>query len=82
MRLVAEDLLDEVIDDVRAGGIVYRLPGRSNEHYYLIVHRSPHNSYYERNLPGSGLLVWEVNARAGNNREEFKLVDLVCADGL
>ena len=79
---VEENLRGVVIDDVRNGGNIYQLPGSGEGHYYLVLHRRPDFSYYERNLPGSGLLVWEINSEQGtNNREEGKLVDLVCADG-
>jgi len=70
--------------------IVYKLPQRlpvesSAPIYYLMEHRRPGKSFYERNLPGSGLLVWRIDERAlerGNSVESSKLVDLVCADGL
>ena len=45
----------------------------------------PDASYYERDLPASGILVWRIdesNRATVNNDEANKLVDLVCADGL
>ena len=81
--VVDEDIRDAFIGDIRDGGNAYQLPGINEDHYYLVVHRRPDSSYYERNLPGSGLLVWEIDsANSTNNREEMKRVDLVCADGL
>jgi M6 family metalloprotease-like protein len=71
------------LEDVRAGGKVYKLPGPEPGSYLLIEHRSPGHSFYERDLPGDGLLIWQVREEvAGNDDEARKQVDLVCADGL
>ena len=81
--VVVEDDMDQVIfEDVSAGGKVYMLPGR-NGAFFLVAHRRRGNSYYERNLPSEGLLIWNVaESRTTNNDEKAKKVDLVCADGL
>ena len=67
-----------------AGGAVYLLPAPAPaEHFFLVEFRSRQHSYYERNLPDEGLLIWRINpTRIGNNMEAVKQVDLVCADGL
>lgn len=79
---VTENMRDLAITDVRKGGNVYRLPGRGASNYYLVVHRRPGSSYYERNLPGSGLLIWEIDEeQLTNNIEQAKLIDLVTSDG-
>ena len=70
------------IGDVRDGGHVYmlRIPGSTS--YYLVAHRRRANSYYERNLPAEGVLIWLVNPDVSdNNNEEKPLVRLVSADG-
>ena len=80
--VVREDRRDAALADVRTGGKVYQLPGSTSGTYLLIEHRSPAHSYYERNLPADGLLIWQVReALGGNNDETRKQVDLVCADG-
>ena len=84
-----QDTADLTFEDARGNGIVYKLPyrpstGSPSSIYYLLEQRQPGTSYYERDLPGSGLLLWRVDeaARRFNNVEQAKLVDLVCADGL
>jgi len=81
--VVTGDMEGVVFEDVSAGGKVYLLPARETDEYFLVVRRRPGNSYYERNLPADGLLIWHVDdRRTTNNDEAAKRVDLVCADGL
>ena len=81
LKVLSEDRDDVVFDDVNAGGDVYLLPAPAG-HFFLVEFRSRQHSYYERNLPGEGLLIWRINPiRNGNNVETNKQVDLVCADG-
>jgi M6 family metalloprotease-like protein len=81
--VLEEDAEDIVFDDVNAGGLVYKLPLPDSKVYYLVEYRRRDHSYYERDLPGQGLLIWRINpARLNNNDEQDKWVDLVCADGL
>ena len=84
LKVLSADRDDVVFADVNAGGDVYLLPASAPaEHFFLVEFRSRQHSYYERNLPGEGLLIWRVNPnRNGNNAETNKQVDLVCADGL
>ncbi len=84
LNVLSEDQDDVVFADVNAGGDVYLLPASAPaEHFFLVEFRSRQHSYYERNLPGEGLLIWRINpTRNGNNMEAIKQVDLVCADGL
>ena len=84
LKVLNEDQDDVVFADVNAGGDVYLLPASAPaEHFFLVEFRSRQHSYYERNLPGEGLLIWRINPnRNGNNMEAIKQVDLVCADGL
>ena len=84
------------LDDLHAGGTVYKLPLRlvadlhgtsSRGEYLLLEQRRRASTYYHRNQPGEGLLIWHVHPRrsqglTGNTDETSKLVDLICADGL
>ena len=79
---IKEDVKDLVITPLAAGGKVYKIPF-SREEYFLVESRQPWASYYDRNLPQGGLLIWHVDHRAkGNMDERRKLVDVECADGL
>lgn len=83
LQIVEENIPDASFADVNDGGKVYLLPEAGTTNYYLVEFRRRGTSYYERNLPGEGLLIWRVNPRVkGNDDELGKLVDLVCADGL
>ncbi len=87
------------VEDLFAGGRIYKvhLPSQSrqtafrngrayfqlDEGYLLLEQRSRRAHYYNRGLPGEGLLVWHVKPEIANNGDErAKAVDLVCADGL
>ena len=82
--IVVEGVLrDVVFRDLHRGGKAYKLPSRIPGVYFLVAYRTPEHSYYERDLPGAGLIVWKVDERHGSNEDErAKLVDLVSADGL
>ncbi len=84
LRLVESRIDSAVLRDVSAGGTVYQLPIRGDQEYLLVEARLRGTSYYERNLPGEGVLIWHVveDRDRGNVDETAKLVDLVCADGL
>jgi len=91
---IGEDVTGLTIADLQQGGQIYSIPfgteffavGWGSATYspgYLLLEYRSRESYYNRNLPGEGLLVWHVRSRpANNNKEEKKLVDLICADGL
>jgi M6 family metalloprotease-like protein len=78
---VEESLRDVVIEDIDQGGKVYKI-ALSQDEYFLLANRQTAGSFYDRNIPGEGLLVWHVDERADNDEERHKQVDLVCADGL
>jgi len=79
---VVEDMKDMVITPLAAGGRVYKIPF-SKQEYFLVESRQPWASFYDRNIPQAGLLIWHVDRRAKDNmNERHKLVDLECADGL
>ena len=60
---------------------VYKIPLTQDE-YFLLEHRRADGSYYNRNIPQDGLLIWHIDEQADNDEERHKQVDLVCADGL
>ncbi len=78
---LAGDRPDLAIEDVALAHKVYKIPLSADE-YFLIENRRRASSYYNRNIPGEGLLVWHVDERADNDEERHKQVDLLCADGL
>ena len=77
---VTESMEDVAIEQIDRGGKVYQIPVSLDE-YYLIENRQSDGSYYNRNIPGSGLLLWHVDERSDNDEETHKQLDLVCADG-
>ena len=77
---VTESIEDVAIEQIDRGGKVYQIPVSLDE-YYLIENRQSDGSYYNRNIPGSGLLLWHVDERSDNDEETHKQLDLVCADG-
>ena len=78
---VEGEMRNVVIEDVETGGAVYRLD-ISDEEYFLVENRQRLGGHYDRNIPGSGLLIWHVDDGADNDEEGHKWVDLECADGL
>jgi len=78
---IGADVRDLVIEDIIRGKKIYKLPLTRDE-YFLLENRQGSGSYYNRNIPASGLLIWHVDERADNDEERHKRVDLVCADGL
>ena len=83
LEVIESDRLDLEFEDVNAGGKVRKIGVPGSGEYFLVEHRGAQASYYERDLPASGLLVWRVDpSRQDNDDEGAKLVDLVAADGL
>ena len=72
---------DLSIKSIDVGGVVYKIPIGFDE-YLLLENRQASDSFYNRNVPGTGLLIWHVDDQADNDEERHKQVDLVCADGL
>lgn len=82
LEVLTHDQPGAELADLNSGGKVYQLPTRTPGVYYLLECRRRGSSYYDRNAPGDGLLIWRVNESvAGNSDESAKRVDLVCADG-
>ncbi len=79
------------IVDLLSDGNVYKVPihlagGKTNnftQEYLLLEQISRSSSFYRRNIPGEGLLLWHVRPQIGGNGDEAsKSIDLICADGL
>jgi M6 family metalloprotease-like protein len=79
--VVTRTVRDAVLDGIDSGGKVYKIP-LSEDEYFLLENRQNAPSFYNRNIPAEGLLIWHVKLRADNDEERHKQVDLVCADGL
>ncbi len=69
------------LEEVFSGRRLLKIPVRRHE-YFLLEYRRAAGSYYNRNIPQDGLLLWHVDERADNDEERHKRIDLVCADGL
>ncbi|MBI2502242.1 MAG: right-handed parallel beta-helix repeat-containing protein [Candidatus Latescibacteria bacterium] len=78
---LTRDQPDLAIEDLALGHKVYKIPLSADE-YFLVENRRRASSFYNRQIPGEGLLIWHVDERADNDEERHKQVDLVCADGL
>ncbi len=74
---VAGLAIGEIFRDRQA----YKIPLTQDE-YFLLEYRRADGSYYNRNIPQDGLLIWHIDEQADNDEERHKQVDLVCADGL
>ena len=67
------------LEDIGLQGAVYRIPLNQRE-YFLLEHRRRTGSYYDRDIPGEGLLIWHVESTL-LSQESQSLVDLESADG-
>jgi M6 family metalloprotease-like protein len=81
LEVISESRTGIVLEPMDRGGRVLKIPLTPDE-YFLIENRQASDSFYNRNIPGGGLLVWHVDERADNDEERHKQVDLLCADGL
>ena len=69
------------LEQVGASGQVCRIP-LSGREYLLLEYRRRSSTYYDRGIPGEGLLVWHVGrAEYGGGSTPWWKVDLECADG-
>ena len=81
LAVVDDSMTGVVLEQIDSGGRVFQVP-ISGEEYFLIENRQASGSYYNREIPAGGLLLWHVDEWADNDEERHKQVDLVCADGL
>ena len=88
---VKTDSSEIEIVDVLNGGSIYKIPLRNTsgrkhgfaQEYLLAEQLTRSSSFYRRNIPAEGLLLWHVKPQRGDNGDEIsKVVDLICADGL
>ena len=68
---IAREREEMRLPEVGREGEIYRIPLGPDESF-LLEHRRRTSSYYDRHLPGEGLLIWHIHLRG---------VDLECADG-
>ena len=89
--IVDEDRSELETADHFAGGTLARIPLRVASfstsgpigEYLLLEQRTRDGTYYNRGLPGEGMLIWHVKEYGNSNgNERDKLVDLPTADGL
>jgi hypothetical protein len=78
---ISGDTLGVAIEEIGAGGKVYKVPIDDDE-YFLLEHRKASGRAYDRDMPADGLLIWHIDERGDNGNEHHKRVDLECADGL
>ncbi|MCD6335877.1 MAG: right-handed parallel beta-helix repeat-containing protein [Candidatus Latescibacteria bacterium] len=78
---ISGDTLGVEIEEIGAGGKVYKVP-IDGEEYFLLEHRKASGRAYDREQPADGLLIWHIDERGDNGNEHHKRVDLECADGL
>lgn len=81
LEVVTDSRTGVILEPIDRGGRVLKIQLTPDE-YFLVENRQSSDSFYNRNIPGGGLLVWHVDERADNDEERHKQVDLVCADGL
>ncbi len=81
LEVIEESRSDIVLEQIDRDGRVLKVP-ISRDEYFLIENRQASGSFYNREIPGRGLLLWHVDEWADNDEERHKRVDLVCADGL
>ncbi|NKB70131.1 MAG: T9SS type A sorting domain-containing protein [Candidatus Latescibacteria bacterium] len=72
---LAETETELALADVGRNGDLYRIPMGLHE-YFLLEYRTRNSTFYDRQIPAPGLLVWHVGR--GISRS---VVDLECADG-
>ena len=97
---IDDETHDLRIADLHQGGRIYKVPVHTyllqtnlyqfyEQEYLLLEQRTKDSHYYNRTMPGEGLLVWHIRPHAfraqpygANADERRKIVDLICADGL
>ncbi len=69
------------VEDVAVQGAVLKIPLNDQE-YYLVENRQRAVNYYDRNIPGEGLLIWHIEEKPGKvGQGPTTVIDLECADG-
>ncbi|MBI4233843.1 MAG: M6 family metalloprotease domain-containing protein, partial [Chloroflexi bacterium] len=77
---VASDAETMRLAAVEKTGAVYQIPVAEGE-YFLLEYRQRAGTYYDRNIPGEGLLIWHVQETLPGAESTRFVVDLECADG-
>ncbi|MCC7262648.1 MAG: immune inhibitor A [Candidatus Latescibacteria bacterium] len=69
------------LKDAGQGGVIFQLPVNDRE-VFLVEYRRRDGNYYDRHIPGEGVLIWHAVPRPLIERKWSPvLVDLECADG-
>ena len=69
------------LEEVGRNGQVYEIPLDVREHF-LVEYRRRMSSFYDRHIPGEGLLIWHVEQTEPDGSYPLRWrVDLECADG-
>ena len=77
VREISREREELRLPEVGREGNVYKIPFEADE-FFLLEHRLRTSTFYDRHLPGEGLLIWHVELKWGAGS---RLVDLECADG-
>lgn len=73
--------LEMRLEEVGKEGSIFRLPLTGQE-FFLLEYRTRTGNYYDRHIPGEGLLIWHVEwIPSAEDKFPRTLVDLECADG-
>jgi immune inhibitor A len=69
------------LEGVGKRGVVLKVPV-TNREFFLAEHRRREGNYYDRNIPGEGVLIWHIEQNNAAVGQPIHLgVDLECADG-
>jgi M6 family metalloprotease-like protein len=94
---ITSSTLNVIIPPINTSGLVYQLRDNPNGVDWLFLEKSGVGEYflleyrqkegYDAGLPGEGLLIWHIDESAIKNNfanadQDYRLVDLVQADGL
>ena len=70
---------DITLADIGLSGAILKIPLSAQE-FYLVENRRKDSTYYDRNMPAEGLLIWHIDRRRAKE-SFFVVVSLECADG-
>ncbi|MFA6107141.1 MAG: FlgD immunoglobulin-like domain containing protein [Candidatus Latescibacterota bacterium] len=78
---VEEVAQEEVrLEEVGRAGRLLKIPLTGRE-YFLVEYRTRTGTWYDRDIPGEGLLIWHVQLPGAEAMLQSRRLDLECADG-